>query len=151
MHLIGAALDAGKTREYMLQALKFSRYQMPKVLPVIDVVPDDVWAHEVCNDNVVCVATSLGYYGSDDPADKDVVHVRAGTPRPVGGIAVHELIHWLQAHSGWDYHSSNCQDIAAHEIEAYAVEYLRDEWAGIQRPLYVPDVYGDCVMRKALK
>ncbi len=145
--MIGTALDEDTARELMLQALKFSRYPMPKMIPVIDLVPNAVWAREVCAGKAECIETSLGYYGTDDPADKNVVHVRMGTPRPVAGIAVHELVHWLQMYYGWGFHDE-CHDIAAHEVEAYAVEYLRDQWAGVGRPLDIPDVYYNCVARK---
>ena len=138
VHMIGVALDPELVHEYLLQATKFSRYPMPTVQPVVDVVPDATWRREVCGPiNLDCIATSLGYYGTRRPDDVNVVHVRLGTERPVGGIIVHELIHWLQRHYGWGF-GPDCQDIAAHEVEAYAVEYMRDTWAGIRRSLDIP-------------
>lgn len=145
VHLIGTALDPELVHEYLLQVTKFSRYPMPTTEPVVDIVPDAVWVRDVCGSlNLVCIAHSLGYYGTARADDKNVVHIRLGTDRPVGGIIVHELTHWLQYHYGWGY-SPDCQDIAAHEVEAYAVEYMRDTWAGIRRPLDIPEVYDECV------
>lgn len=147
-HLFGAPMAYAAAHELLLQAVGLSRYSMPPTQPIIDVVPATVWASEVCKAEPDCVSDMLGYY---NPDDGNVVHVRVGTGRPVEGIAVHELVHWLQERSGWKYDSKNCQSVAAHEIEAYAVEYVRDTWANIQRPLDIPDVYGECLANQKVK
>ena len=146
VHYFGALLDKATVHEYMQQALMFSRYQQPKIEPAVDLVPDNVWIAKVCKGtNKDCIESALGYYSMTNANDIGVVHVRAGVPdRPPAGIIVHELTHWLQNYNGWRFFA-NCQDIAAHEIEAYGVEYLRDEWAGVVRPLEIPDVYDECI------
>lgn len=39
-------------------------------------------------------------------------------------VLVHELTHWLQFTSGWAWDMHSCTDREAHEIEAYAVQYV---------------------------
>ena len=145
VHYFGALLDKATVHEYMQQVLMFSRYSQPKIEPAVDLVPTNVWIDKICGKtNQDCIEASLGFYMPGRPDEVGVVHIRAGMPdRPPSGIIVHELTHWLQNYNGWRF-LDNCQDIAAHEIEAYGVEYLRDEWAGVVRPLEIPDVYDQC-------
>jgi hypothetical protein len=146
-YILGTALPADQVRQLVLQAVAFSRYPMPKKIPIVDLIPSKDFAAKVCKTDPDCVEVMLGYY---IVTQGDIVHVRVGTDRPVDGIAVHEIVHWLQALNGWGF-ASDCQDMAAHEIEAYSVEYVRDTWAHIERPLDIPNVYEECVANQKVK
>jgi hypothetical protein len=147
-HVMGKALGPMETAELMHQAVDHSRYPMPDRLPIIDVIPEEEW------EALFCKGTSddcnlLGMY-VDGPDEVNVVHVRdvpAISGRTYRSIAIHELTHWLQVHSGAGF-ANDCKEVAANEMEAYEVEYLNDLDQGLVRSFQMGDVLGECLKEK---
>jgi hypothetical protein len=153
-NILGESLDPKIVRTLMLQAVKYSRYSMPSKLPAIDLIPESVWLKTKCPGLESRKCPLLGYYIDFRPDEVDVVHVRdvpARFMRPYQGVAVHELVHWLQSHNGRRYDQNNCPLLAANELEAYAVEYVNDLANGRLRSFEMSNILSGCYIAAAAK
>lgn len=134
--LLGRPMDEANVERLLDQAVKYSRYSKPIFArPRVDLVPANEWRQP----------GALGYF---DPKEPSTVHIQIQGPdsfQTTDSVIVHELVHWLQKQSGWEW-KEDCADYAAHEAEAYGVSYVRDTAMGIERRLWVPDIYLLCVM-----
>lgn len=154
-NVMGTLMPQPQVHALLQEVVSRSRYSMPKIEPVIDVVPEATWMKQVCpgiEDPDDC--TSLGYYVDWLPEERGVVHIRdipqTIVSRPINTIAVHELTHYLQSYSGWRYVKGDCETIAEQEMEAYSIEYIYDLQHGNIRGFYMPEVMGQCLMGRVI-
>lgn len=119
-------------------AATLSGYDVPSAAPEIAFRPHPFFVQEVCAGRE---CRAVGWY--DD--DRGVVFIderfREVTGPEVASLYVHELVHFLQHHSGrFDSHS--CRDATERERQALAVqnEYLLQQSASVARFWTVDEV-----------
>lgn len=98
-------------------AVKFSGYPAPDAMPAVQYKPHSFFVENACGGRECKVA---GWYD-----DKNVVYIenkyRGTDSEFANSLLVHELVHYLQHHSG-EYDSTSCRDSLAREREAYRVQ-----------------------------
>ncbi len=111
-------------------AVHLSDYSEPVQPPQLQYRPHAFFVQEVCGGRE-CKA--VGWYN-----DQDVVYIderlRYSETSFARSLLVHELIHYLQHHSG-GFDSRSCEDSIAREREAYSVQnsYLLSAQASINQ------------------
>lgn len=109
------------TVENFLQvAALVSRYHMPAIERPVVVLKTSEWfnASRVCAGEQPC--TVMGFFS---PYEGKTIYLRVDMPAGIRSqILVHELVHWLQAHSGMRA-ADTCAEKAVLEAEAYTAAY----------------------------
>ncbi len=107
-------------------ASNLSGYPVPETLPRIAYCPRAFFSNRVCGGSA-CPA--VGWYN-----DQNIIYLHEKFRYEdqddfANSLLVHELVHFLQHHSG-RYNSLSCNDSLAREREAYAVQndYLANVW-----------------------
>lgn len=111
-------------------ASKLSGYPVPETIPYVTYRPTDFFTDRVCGGNA-CKA--VGWYN-----DQDIIYLAEKYQFEdqddfANSLLLHELVHFLQHHSG-RFDSQSCDDSLAREREAYAVQndYLVNVWYSIR-------------------
>lgn len=111
-------------------ASRLSGYPVPEKLPYVAYRPTAFFTDRVCGGNA-CKA--VGWYN-----DEDVIYLAeryqfADQDDFANSLLLHELVHFLQHHSG-RFDSLSCDDSLAREREAYAVQndFLMNVWSSIR-------------------
>lgn len=97
-------------------AARLTEYAVPAVPPSVETVTGEWMGQRACpkNPNKCPV---LGLYD-----DKDVIYIRDGLAASVHEhVLLHELVHWLQHHSG-KFNLDRCIDTALREREAFQAQ-----------------------------
>jgi hypothetical protein len=111
-------------------ASKLSGYPVPEMMPYVAYRPGAFFTDQVCGGNA-CKA--VGWYN-----DQDIIYLAEkyrfeDQDDFANSLLLHELVHFLQHHSG-RFDSLSCDDSLAREREAYAVQndYLVNVWSSIR-------------------
>ncbi len=118
-------------------AATLSGYPAPDSVPEIAWRGHDFFVEKVCNGRE---CRAVGWYNDDDVIFIDE-RFRDATGPEVTSLYVHELVHFLQHHSG-RYDSHSCTDASAREREALAVQndFLLTQSASVARFWTVDEV-----------
>ena len=123
-------------------ASNLSGYPVPETLPSIAYRPRAFFSNRVCG-GTACKA--VGWYN-----DQNIIYLHEKYRYEdqddfANSLLLHELVHFLQHHSG-KFDSLSCGDSLAREREAYAVQndYLMNVWYSIRfiAPKPVSCAYG---------
>lgn len=119
VELPASDVDAG-----LHSAVEYSRYSAPWFdRPQVYVLPDMNFDSLFCGKQ----GPECGIVGATEYSGPHYIYIRQSelsNPVEFRSTLVHEIVHWLQARSGWGFHKKDCTNAAAQEAEAYAVEYV---------------------------
>ena len=123
-------------------ASQLSGYPVPETLPSIAYRPHAFFIKRVCG-GTACKA--VGWYNDQNIIYLDEKYQYEDQDDFANSLLLHELVHFLQHHSG-RFDSLSCDDSLAREREAYAVQndYLANVWYSIRfiAPKPVSCAYG---------
>lgn len=107
-------------------ASTLSGYPIPETLPSITYCPHAFFSKQVCGGKD-CKA--VGWYNDQSVIYLDEKYQYADQDDFANSLLLHELVHFLQHHSG-RFDSLSCNDSLAREREAYAVQndFLANVW-----------------------
>ena len=107
-------------------ASKLSGYPVPEILPYVAYCPRAFFSDRVCG-GTACKA--VGWYNDQNIIYLDETYRYEDQDDFANSLLVHELVHFLQHHSG-RFDSLSCDDSLAREREAYAVQndFLANVW-----------------------
>ena len=110
-------MDSEALRALVVVAAQLSGYHVPAAQLQVEPVNADVMAGLACRGRANCRVYALYQ-------DHDVIFIREDlTPKATDHVLVHEIVHWLQHHSGkFSLRPDACVDIARRETEAYRVQ-----------------------------
>lgn len=114
-----ASADELQTRvtRIIYEASRISGYQIPEQPLEIYLIAPDVMAAAACKGKAICQA--VGLY-----QDQNVVLLTPQAALDLDATLLHEIVHWLQHHSGKfkPYLAGSCEELRTREIEAYRAQ-----------------------------
>lgn len=126
-----AVIDLGSDTPTLLAwASQLSGYPVPKTLPTVTYRSRAFFIERVCG-GTACKA--VGWYNDQNIIYLDERYRYQDQDDFANSLLLHELVHYLQHHSG-RFNSLSCNDSLAREREAYAVQndYLVNVWYSIR-------------------
>jgi hypothetical protein len=122
-------MDATTIAVLLSWASHLSGYPLPAAPPSVEFEPHGYFVEHACGGRECRV---VGWYN-----DEDVIHIdekhRDDNSAFAASLLVHEMVHFLQHHSG-RFDSGSCEDSLAREREAYRVQnhYIIEAYGSFQ-------------------
>lgn len=112
-------LPMREVEAYVKTALKYSRFDRVRGLPVVIIVPQKELQDEVCGGAPCPIA---GLFHTEKPGMVRVIAEQS--PTSLRNSIVHEIVHWIQFRHGLLQDRTSCANARAREAEAYTTAYV---------------------------